>query len=190
MKKQFRPYLAFLLMGGLLTFSACKDEEDPEPDHEHDAITTVTLTLTPTDSSKPVVTATWEDHDGPGGEAPEVDDLVLSANTTYTGSLTFASEEEHGDHHDLHDLTDEIREEGTAHEVFYLVTPQGLVTFNKTDEDDNGRPIGLATTATTTAAGTGTVRVMLKHQPGTKSNTSNENTGETDVDITFDARVQ
>lgn len=190
MKKSFRPYLAFILMGSLLTFSACKDDEDPEPDHEHDAITVVTLTLTPTDSSKPVVTATWEDHDGPGGEAPEIDELLLSANTTYTGSLMFASEEEHGDHKDLHDLTEEIREEGTEHEVFYLVTPQNLVTFNKTDRDANGRPIGLETTAATTAAGTGTVRILLKHQPGTKSSTSNQNTGETDVDITFNTRVQ
>jgi hypothetical protein len=177
-------------MGSLLTFSACKDDEDPEPDHEHDAVTTVTLTLTPTDTSKPVVTATWEDLDGPGGKAPEIDELVLSANTTYTGSLTFAAEEEHGDHHHAHDLTEEIREEGTAHEVFYLVTPQNLVAFNKTDKDANNLPIGLATTATTTAAGTGKVRVVLKHQPGTKSSTSNENTGETDVDITFETKVQ
>lgn len=189
MKNSFRPYIAFLLMGSLLSFSACKDDEDPEPDHEHDAITTVTLTLTPANGG-PAVTATWEDLDGPGGNAPEVDELVLSANTTYTGSLTFASEEEHGDHHHEHDLTEEIREEGTAHEVFYLVTPQGLVTFNKTDRDANGRPIGLETTATTTATGSGKVRIVLKHQPGTKSNTSNENTGETDVDITFDTRVQ
>ncbi|PVY39932.1 hypothetical protein [Pontibacter virosus] len=189
MKKSFRPYIAFLLMGSLLTFSACKDEEDPEPDHEHDAVTTVTLTLTPTSGGQ-AVTATWEDHDGPGGNAPEIDELVLSANTTYTGSITFASEEEHGDHHDTHDLTEEIREEGTAHEIFYLVTPQGLVTFNKTDKDANNLPIGLETTATTSAAGTGKVRIILKHQPGTKTSTSNENTGESDVDITFDTRVQ
>lgn len=188
MKKSFRPYLAFLLMGSLLSFSACKDDEDPEPDHEHEVITTVTLTLTSTNGE--TVTATWEDLDGPGGNAPEVDELVLSANTTYTGSITFASEEAHGDHHHAHDLTAEIREEGTAHEVFYLVTPQNLVTFSKTDRDANGRPIGLETTATTTAAGEGKVRILLKHQPGTKSDSSNENTGETDVDITLDTWVQ
>jgi hypothetical protein len=190
MKKSFRPYLAFLLMGSVLTFSACKDEKDPEPDHEHDVVTTVTLTLTPTDNSKPVVTAIWEDQDGPGGNAPTIDELVLSANTTYTGSIAFASEEAHGDHHHAHDLTADIREEGTAHEIFYLVTPQNLVTFSKTDKDASGLPIGLETTATTTAAGQGKVRIILKHQPGTKSSTSNENTGESDVDITFNTKVQ
>ncbi|MBX0334859.1 hypothetical protein K3G39_16590 [Pontibacter sp. HSC-14F20] len=189
MKKSFRPYLAFLLMGSLLTFSACKDEEEPEPDHEHDVVTTVTLTLTPSTGGE-AVTATWEDLDGPGGNAPEIDALVLSANTTYTGSLTFASEEAHGDHHHAHDLTSEIREEGIAHEIFYLVTPQDLVDISKTDKDANGLPIGLETTATTTAAGTGKMRIILKHQPGTKSSTSNENTGESDVDITFDTKVQ
>lgn len=189
MKKSFRPYLAFLFMGSLLTFSACKDEEDPEPDHEHDVVTTVTLTLTPSNGGQPV-TATWEDLDGPGGKAPEIDQLVLSANTTYTGSISFASEEAHDDHHHAHDLTADIRAEGTAHELFYFANPQGLVTFTKTDKDANGRPIGLETTATTTAAGQGKLRIMLKHQPGTKSSTSNENTGETDVDITFDITVQ
>lgn len=189
MKKSFRPYLAFLLMGSLLTFSACKDEDEPEPDHEHGVVTTVTLTLTPANGGQPV-TATWEDLDGYGGKDPEVDELVLSANTTYTGSLTFASEEAHGDHHHAHDLTAEIREEGTAHEIFYFANPQGLVTFTKTDKDANGLPIGLGTSASTAAAGTGKVRIVLKHQPGTKSSTSNENTGETDVDITFDTKVQ
>ncbi|MCP2043142.1 hypothetical protein [Pontibacter sp. HSC-36F09] len=189
MKKSFRPYLAFLLMGSLLTFSACKDEEEPEPDHEHDVVTTVTLTLTPSTGGQ-AITATWEDLDGPGGNAPAIDELVLSANTTYTGSISFASEEAHGDHHDTHDLTTDIREEGTAHEVFYQVTPQSLVAFSKIDKDANGRPIGLETSATTNAAGTGKVRILLKHQPGTKSSTSNENTGETDVDISFDTKVQ
>jgi len=189
MKKLFRPYLAFLFMGSLLTFSACKDEKDPEPDHEHDVVTTVTLTLKPANGGE-TVTATWEDLDGPDGKAPEIDELVLSANTTYTGSISFASEEAHGDHHDTHDLTADIREEGTVHEIFYLVTPQNLVTFSKTDKDANGLPIGLETTATTTAAGQGKVRIILKHQPGTKSANSNENTGESDVDISFNTRVQ
>lgn len=190
MKNLFRPYLTFLLLGSLLFTTACKDKEDPEPDHEHDVITTVTLSLVPTDNSKPTVTATWEDLDGPGGKAPVIDNLVLDVNTTYTGSLTFSAEEEHGDHHHTHDLTAEIREEGDAHEIFYEVNPQSLVTFTKTDRDSKNRPIGLATTATTTAAGSGTVRIVLKHQPGTKSTSSNINTGETDVDITFQASVQ
>ncbi|MDO6390903.1 hypothetical protein Q4E40_12250 [Pontibacter sp. BT731] len=189
MKKSFRPYLAFLLTGSLLTFSACKDEAEPEPDHEHDVVTTVTLTLTPANGGQ-AVTATWEDLDGPGGKAPVIEQLVLSANTTYNGSITFASEEAHGDHHDTHDLTADIRAEGTAHEIFYQVTPQGLVAFSKTDKDAGGLPIGLETAATTTAAGAGKVRIILKHQPGTKSSTSNENTGETDVDISFDTKVQ
>ncbi|TXK51948.1 hypothetical protein FVR03_02365 [Pontibacter qinzhouensis] len=190
MKKLFRPYLAFLLMGSLLATTACKEDEEPEPDHDHELITTVTLTLVPTDTSKPTVTATWEDLDGVGGTPATIDDLVLSANTIYTGSISFESEEDHGDHSHGHDLTDEIREEGDAHELFYVVTPQGLVSFEKTDVDDNNRPIGLETRVITTGAGTGTVRVVLKHQPGLKSNNSDINTGETDVDITFNTTVQ
>ncbi|WP_187262189.1 hypothetical protein [Pontibacter beigongshangensis] len=190
MKKSFRPYLAFLLLGSLLSFTACKEDEEPAPDHEHELITTITLTLVPTDASKPTVTAIWEDLDGVGGNPATVDDLVLSANTTYNGSISFASVENHDGHSHGHDLTAEIKEEGEAHEVFYVVTPQGLVSFEKTDKDTNGRPIGIETTATTSVAGSGTVRVVLKHQPGTKSNSSNMSTGETDVDIVFETTVQ
>ncbi|MFT2010794.1 hypothetical protein ACMA1I_19120 [Pontibacter sp. 13R65] len=193
MKNLFRPYLAFLLLGSLLFTTACKDDEEPEPDHEHELITNVTLRLVPTDTNKPTVTASWENLVGVGATAT-IDDLVLSANTTYTGSISFESEEEHGDHSHAHDLTKEIREEGDSHELFYRVTPEGLVTVTKTDVDENNRPIGLETTVTTNAAGTGVFRVVLKHQPGLKITSNDDNAkmniGETDVDIEFPLTVQ
>lgn len=187
MKKQFRPYIAFLAMGSLLIFSACNDDEEPEPDHEHDVITTITLTLT-SEGAKDIhtATATWRDTDGPGGDAPQISTLTLRENTTYKGTLQFLDESQTGA---SHDLTADITEAGTEHEVFYI--PAGAnITFQKTDLDDRNLPIGLETEAITAGASQGTVRILLKHQPNLKSATSDENTGGTDADVTFPTIIQ
>jgi hypothetical protein len=51
----------------------------------------------------------------------------------------------------------------------------------------DGRPIGLTTSWTSAASSTTGkfFRVLLKHQPGIKSNSSTSIDGETDLDITF-----
>lgn len=54
--------------------------------------------------------------------------------------------------------------------------------------DVNGYPIGLLNSVMTNAAGTGTLNVVLKHQPGIKDGSST--TGETDVELLFQLEVQ
>ncbi|MBF4984188.1 type 1 periplasmic binding fold superfamily protein, partial [Nonlabens mediterrranea] len=61
----------------------------------------------------------------------------------------------------------------------------------KVDTDANGNPLGLDTTFTTGAAGTGTLTIVLRHEPlkpndGTLLNAG----GETDVQVEFDLDVQ
>lgn len=190
MKKLFRPYTAFLLLGGLLSTTACKENADPEPELEQELITTVVLRLEPADKGQQV-TVTWRDLDGPGGQAPVIDNLVLKPNTVYNASLSFLDESMPA--HGAHDITEEIRTEGSEHEVFYVVTGGANVSFAKnvqTDLDSNNRPIGLETVATTAAASTGAVRIVLKHQPGLKTAFSTIETGETDVDVTFPTVIQ
>ena len=64
-------------------------------------------------------------------------------------------------------------------------------TVNYEDEpDENGYPVGLETSWTTGVAGSGTFRVVLKHQPDIKSASSSVSDGESDVDITWDISVQ
>ncbi len=189
MERLFRPYVATLLLGGLLATSACKEKVDPEPEHEQELITTVVLRLEPVDKGQQV-TVTYRDLDGPGGQAPVIDNLVLKPNTVYNASLSFLDESMPSH---AHDITEEIREEGSEHEVFYVVTGGANISFAKTvqtDMDANNRPIGLETVATTAAASTGAVRIVLKHQPGLKSASSTIETGETDVDITFPTVIQ
>ena len=186
MKNLFRPYLTAFIMGSLLFAStSCKDK-DPEPEEDGEVITTVTLTLVPEGKGQNV-TATFSDPDGEGGVNATVETLNLESNTVYNATITFSNESVNP----AVDLTGEIRTEGDEHEVFFqALGGLNITSIQKTDMDKNNRPIGLEATITTGAASTGTLRVTLKHQPGSKGNTSNISVGETDVEANFPAVIQ
>jgi hypothetical protein len=109
-------------------------------------------------------------------------------------------------------VTEEVEEEGDEHMFFFAWTnntfsnPTGNgnidaradavnYTGGANSIDKNKKPLGLTTTWTAaTLSGTtsinGTFRVVLKHQPDLKSDTSDSNTGETDLDLTFTLNVK
>ncbi|MFD2513224.1 hypothetical protein ACFSRY_05055 [Pontibacter locisalis] len=186
MKKLFRPHLTFVLLGALLTFSSCDDHGDEPHDHEEELITTLTLTMTPQNGGTPI-TATFRDLDGDGGQPPVMTptQVVLNANTHYITRITVLDES-----NGTEDITTEIRAEGDEHEFFFVPSPADLLTVTKTDRDSKDLPIGLEGTIHTGTAKTGTLRVVLKHQPGLKNATSTITTGETDADVTFNIQVQ
>lgn len=184
MKRLFRPYLAMFVMGSLL-FTACSKDDDPEPDHEEELITTMILTMTPQDGGA-TVTATFRDLDGPGGADPTITPITLAANTTYSTIITLLDETKTP----AEDISEEVEEEGDEHEFFFVPSNGLNLTVNKTDMDANGRPIGLTFTIQTQGASSGTLRVVLKHQPDLKNNTSDINTGETDIDQSFQVTIQ
>ena len=169
-----------------MAFSSCDDHDHEPHDHEGELITTLTLTMTPQGGGTPV-TATFRDLDGDGGQPPVMtpEQVVLSANTLYNTTIKVMDESQHAE-----DLTNEIKEEGHEHEFFFVPSPADLVTVTKTDRDSNSRPIGIESTIQTGTAKNGTLRVVLKHQPGLKSATSTVETGETDADVTFKIQIQ
>ncbi|MCC9135837.1 hypothetical protein ACFSKU_17585 [Pontibacter silvestris] len=189
MKKLFRPYLAFLLIGSLLTISSCGNDDDPEPVNEEELITTVTIRLEPNEDAPKgtqTVEATRRDVDGVGGTAPAIGSLVLQSGVTYNATLTLQDEQAN------EDITEEIQEENTEHQFFYEVTGAD-VEVTPTDRDDNGRILGIESTVVTGAATTtpGALRIVLKHQPdGLKTDTSDINTGETDADVSFPLSIE
>jgi len=186
MKKFLRPYLAFLLMGSLLTTTSCGDDDDPIP-ADNEEITTVKLTMEPQGKEGNIVTATIKDLDGKGPGAPTKETLLLKANTTYTTELTLLNENETP----TEEVHDEVLAEGADHQVFYTPSSANLLTVTVTDKDSQNRPIGLSSTIVTGAAGTGKLKVVLKHQKGTKAAAPGDATkGETDVEVEFDVIVQ
>lgn len=187
MNKIFKPYLTLALAAALLTFTSCDDHDHEPHDHEGELITTMTLTMTPQGGGTPV-TATYRDLDGDGGNDPVMtpETVVLQAGVTYNTTISILDEAND------ENMTAEIKEEGDEHEFFFVPSPASLMTVTKTDRDSNNRPIGLESTIqTASSAQTGTLRVVLKHQPGgLKTDNSTISTGETDVDVTYTIKVE
>jgi hypothetical protein len=165
-------------------FVSCSDDHDDDHDHEEELITTVTYTLT---NGNNVVTLEFEDLDGEGGSnGTTTVSGDLTANTIYTGVLKLENKTENP----AEDITIEVKAEGDEHEFFYTSTVSGI-TITKSDMDANGNPIGINTTLSTGNAGTGSVTIILKHEPTKPNNGTSANAeGSTDVEVSFPLTVQ
>lgn len=188
------------MIAGMILLAGCGD--DPVKEDVPELITKATLTFTPVGGGSTVV-ATATDPDGEGVQNITPDgpiDLVADKNYILTIELTneLADPED-----EAYDITAEVEEESDEHMFFFAWTndvfadPTGngnidnrADAVNYNDEDVNELPLGLVTGWTSAAATvSGTFRIVLKHQPGLKSDTSGASTGETDVDISFTINV-
>ncbi len=181
------------------TVNVSEDPNAPPCENEEEIITDVVLTWTPVDGGTPVV-ARAQDPDGEGPLDLEVlDDVELVESTEYTLAITLANSIEN------EDITEEIMEEDDEHMFFFAFTDEVFTSpagdgnvdnrpdpVNYNDMDENGLPVGLSTSWETECgeeSATGSIRVVLKHQPGVKSATSTVDDGSTDVDLTFTVNV-
>lgn len=193
----------YILIVLAIAAGACGDN-DPKKEDVPEMITRVTLTFTPTAGSPIVVTAT--DPDGEGVQDIKTDGAIeLAKSTDYT--LTIELTNSLADPNDeAYDVTHEVEEEGDEHMFFFGWTgnafsePEGDGNIDQradavdysTSLDSGGLPLGLTTkwkSASITTEGA-SFRVILKHQPELKSQTSKSTDGETDLDVTFDLTVE
>jgi hypothetical protein len=189
----------------LATVTNCGNN-DPKKEDVPELITKVTLTFTPTTGTPIVVTAT--DPDGEGVQNIKTDgSIALSRSTTYVLSIQLVNGlAQPGD--DGYDVTHEVQNEGVEHQFFFswdgdaFSNPEGNGNIDHRDDpvnydggdfskDKSGLPLGLQTTwASAGISTTGvTFRVLLKHQPGLKSQVSTSSDGETDLDLSFPLTV-
>lgn len=192
-------YISILIIA---LVSACGDN-DPKKEDVPEMITKVTLTFTPSSGSAIVVTAT--DPDGDGVQNIKTDgDIKLAKSTDYTLTIELINGlADPGD--EAYNVTNEVEREGDEHMFFFSWTgnafqaPAGDGNIDNRNDpvdysasmDENGFPLGLTTkwkSAGITTEGAN-FRVLLKHQPGLKSQTSKSSDGETDLDITFELSV-
>lgn len=186
MKSNTIKLLALFFISSLAFTSCSSDDDGDDHDHEEELITTVIYTLVNDADATDVVTLTFTDLDGEGGADGTYDiSGPLTASASYTGSIALWNATEDP----AENITEEVEEEADEHEFFYTNTA-GL-TITKTDVDENGNPVGIETTLTTGAASTGSITVILKHEP-TKPNdgTSAGAGGSTDVEVTYAVTVQ
>jgi hypothetical protein len=194
----------FSFVNGLLlvVFTAGCEAEDPVKEDTPELITKATLTFTPATGTEPVIVSAI-DPDGEGVQDLAIDGPInLAANQSYELSITLVngllSSTEPG-----YDITKEVKEEGDEHLFFFgwtgvlFADPEGngnidkrLDDVNYNDEDVNGFPVGLKTQWTTTSTPTsGTLTVVLKHQPELKTENSESSAGETDLNISFEVNI-
>ena len=187
---QTKSLLLTLIFVSLLSIMSCSDDpEDPIIENEEEVITTLTYTLTPSEGGSAVVLS-YQDLDGDGANEPTITNGTLSAETTYSGSMTLLNETESP----AESITEEIEEEDADHQFFFVTTVSGL-SVAYADTDDDGNPVGLASTLTTGSAGSGNLTVTLKHEPdksasGVSDGVITNAGGETDISVTWTITVE
>jgi len=180
----FAKKAGFVLAISSLTLVGCDRADDAVKPDENELITTVNLRFTEQGTTT-VQTFSYRDPDGDGGAAPtRFDNVRLKPNTTYRLDVEFLDESKTP----AKDITKEVAEEDEEHLVVFTPAPAALLTYTATDRDSRNFPVGLTGTARSGAAGTGTLRVQLRHQPGTKNGTPQP--GSDDVNLSFGLTVQ
>lgn len=172
-----------MLVAATIIFSSCKKAGGGEGNDE-ELITTMNLTFTPAAGGTPV-TFSFNDADGPGGNAPTQDIIQLAANTTYNVSVQLLN----ATVTPPEDITLEVEEENEAHR-FYYSPSAGNLTISGLNNDDSGIPLGTTSQWTAGNASSGTIGVTLRHYPGTPpdkqlSDPVNSPKSGTDIEVTF-----
>lgn len=174
-----------ILFGVGVLFTQCKDSaDDLTPDDENELITSVTLNFKESVSGA-TTSFSYKDADGDGGKAAtQFDTISLKPNLSYILTVQFLDESKSP----VVDLTKEINEEKEDHLVIFTPSPASLLTYTYGDKDNNNFPIGLTGTAKAGAAGTGKLKIQLRHQPGVKNGTASP--GSDDVMLDFNLKVK
>lgn len=186
MHHTLKKFWLLLLPIGLLFTSCKKEEQSVAPTDDNEAITTATLQLINKANSADVVTATIDKLNATADFSKAT--LNLKANTTYSGIILLSDNTKTP----ATDATVEIKDRQNEHLFVYTPAPTTLLTVSITDRDTNPSPgpypIGLTYEVKTTAAGSGTINVVLRHQPNSKNGTATP--GTTDLDTTFPVLIK
>jgi hypothetical protein len=167
---------------------ACK-KEAPETNDE-EVITTVTVKLTPTDGGNPL-TFSYEDLDGPGGNNPTIQSIVLDSNQIYSVNLYVLNKSVSP----TDTITNEILAEADAHRFYYEPSAGSNITVDSLDRDGNGVTLGLKSRWTTGRATNGTMKITLRHYGGTPPNKLetdpvNSPKSSSDMELVFPTSIQ
>ena len=141
---------------------------DGHDENPNEVMTTLKLTFTPTSGGESFV-ITWADPELDGD--PSIDDITLNNGQSYAMTFEVLNELEEP----TKDVTPEIRDEMDEHQVFFTgsavegpsntANPDAVMEHRYEDLDNYGIPIGLSNTMVAKAAGTGTLKVLLRHMP-------------------------
>ncbi len=201
----FKNLQLLAILFSVITIIGCSNDDDvaPEEENEVEVFTDVTLVFTNTADVNDVVTASAQDPDGTGIQELQIlDAITLAADTEYTLTYEILNAL---DPADIEDIGSEILEEDNEHQFFFSFTENVFANptgngnidaaadpINYNDADENGNPVGLSSTWTTssTASSGASFTVRLQHQPDVKTATSGSNDGDTDFALTFALNIE
>jgi hypothetical protein len=181
---KFRPaWFTTVAMAAFSLLQSC-NREDPQPVNEEEVITTLQVNLAPVGGGEPV-TLKFFDGDGELGAIAPVITVSgsLKPSTTYATTIQLLNETVVP----ADDISLEVEEEANDHLICFDGTAN--ISIDYEDADDNGLPLGLATSWVTGSASQGYVTISLRHQAGTKTGVC-PGGGETDVEVTFNVKVE
>ena len=140
MKTHFLKYGTLLVIVPMLFFISCKKDAIGE-DNAEEVITTMQLTFTPQNGGT-TVSYKFDDSDGPGGNNPVKDQIVLSAGVTYDVVLQLLNKTTDP----VEDVTLEVAKEGEAHRFYYDPSAISNLTITNLNNDETGLPLGIKST--------------------------------------------
>lgn len=179
--------LGMFIASSLLT--ACSKDKDEE-ENEEEVITTMKLTFVPAGGGA-TLTYQVDDPDGPGGNPPTQDEIILAPATTYDVTIQLLNKTENPPE----DVTIEVKGEAEAHRFYYEPSGGSNITVSGLDNDPDGVPLGVTSTWTTGAAATGSIVITLRHYGGNPPNKAvsdpvSSSKSSTDIDATFTTKIQ
>jgi hypothetical protein len=190
-KTKMKTYKKSLLLFSLATLFiiGCKDDDEttnPAPIQQGEVITMIQLLMRDTITNV-TDTITYSDSDGPGGNAPVIDSILLSSGRVYEMSLLLLDESKSP----VDTVSNEIEEEADRHLFVFTASPaSNFINVNISDTDVNGNPLGLHSYFGCQSAGTGSFRLVLRHY-NTAADKTNATSGyDSDIDVTFGVRLQ
>jgi hypothetical protein len=179
----FFKFIIFIFCVSTTTIMGCKPSTPPDP-NEEELITTVLIQLRDSSGVEANKSFMYKDADGDGGAAPTVFDTIrLTNNKTYFADLYFLDDSKQP----ADTISKEIVAEANEHLICYTASGVAM-PIQLLDKDDNNLPLGLKSTWRTESTASGSLRIVLKHQPGNKNGSCE--LGSSDVDLTFQLRVQ
>lgn len=190
MKIKSRMFSAVITTVAIVVFlTGCKKDKDkvdvPQPvQNEAEVITTIKLKFVDSSNSSIINYATFRDPDGDGGLGVDIFDTIkLAPNKTWITTIILLNETVSP----ADTISNEVLDEGVDHLICF--SPTGAsASVVKTDLDANSLAIGLQSKWKTTATGSGTMQIELRHQPGTKNGSCT--LGDTDIDVVFKTKIQ
>lgn len=182
-----------LIMGSMLVLalavSSCKkdDTDDPKPTNPNEVVTTLRVYFTDAITGALADSATFRDVDGPGGNAPVQDSLILDENSLYNAIVVILDETKNP----VDTISIEIEEEDEEHMFVYESNPAtNFLTTTINDFDGDGDPVGLLLSVQTDSPGTGSWKITLRHYDSEADKDNMTNNFDSDVEVTFGVRIK